>query len=140
MRTDPAIFAALIAGVFVLVGLAVQTSLAWRVLQQKAGNDTREGHWKRIQWAVDLSLADGERQQRVSSVVLESLAAEPALDPYDYLVVETALETQKAVLDRRVADEEALLAALAADDPLPDPGPDVGDDPSGHGQEHERDR
>lgn len=117
MRDATTIYAALIAGVFVLVGLAVQSSLAWRVLAQKDANDLREGHWKRIQWAVDLSLDEGERRQRVSSAVLESLAAEPQLDPYDYLVVETALEAQKSVVDRRVADARALLAALAEGDP-----------------------
>jgi hypothetical protein len=102
---------ALIAATTTLLVLAITSRLNWTFFRQKEGNDLREGHWKRIAWAVDLSLADGdERHRKVSSSVLEALAAEPGMDPYDYLVVQTAIKVQAETLE---LEEAAVLAQMS---------------------------
>ena len=104
------IAAALIAATMVALVLAVQTRLAWLAYTQKAENDHRDQQWKRIQWAVDLSLAEGERELEISGAVLEHLAAETHVEPADYLVIRTALQSQRAAI---LAELDELRAHLA---------------------------
>jgi hypothetical protein len=104
------ITAALIAATMVALVLVVQTRLAWVAYTQKAENDHRDQQWKRIQWAVDLSLLEGERELEISGAVLEHLAAETHVDPADYLVIRTALRSQRATILAELDEVRAQFA------------------------------
>lgn len=134
---DP-IVAALVAGVFVSMTLIVQTAVAWRAFTQRATNDYRDQQWKRVQWAVDLSLKEGEREQWISSEVLASLAQEVHVEKTDYLVIDSAVQSQKERLAVLEAEAEAVLEALSAQDydTVAMNGSDEATDP---GQDHTRD-
>ena len=110
------ILAALIAATMVAVVLVVQTRLAWTAYTQKAENDHRDQQWKRIQWAVDLSLSEGERELEISGAVLEHLAAETYVDPSDYLVIRTAVESQRATIMAGLVEARAQVAAPQGSD------------------------
>ena len=115
--------------------LVVQTRLAWVAYTQKAENDHRDQQWKRIQWAVDLSLLEGERELEISGAVLEHLAAETHVDPADYLVIRTALQSQRATI---LAELDEVRAQFAPAEPAGDgPRTPSADD---SGQENHRAR
>lgn len=128
---DASITSALIAAVVVLLGLATQTWLGWSVFQQKIEHDHRDQQWKRIQWAVDLSLQPGDRQQEISSATLDFLATKTYVDPSDYLVIETALLSQQREIDESI--EEAMAVLLQERSPDGDEGarPGPGQDGTG---------
>ena len=123
------IVAALIGAVMVLVGLAAQTWLGWSAFTQKLENDHRDQQWKRIQWAIDLSLLEGERELEISGALLEHLAAETYQEPSDLLVIQTALESVNkeatAQMDQVLAELEARLRGPAG--PVDD-GQETADD------------
>ena len=127
------IAAALITAAAVAIGLVVQVLVARHAVQAQNTNadaavtqrydaDRRDAQWKRIEWALDLMLADDRqgRSDTISGAALRRFLQDATLHPDDRLVVGQALQSQRDHLQATLEAVEAMTDddydAAAGDD------------------------
>ena len=123
MHPEYALYAAGITASVIAIGLIVQTLLGLRalgvsrgVLQQKTAADASDAQWKRIEWAVNLTLAVDPYAQELGVAALRRLLQQGAvLDDADVTVIIKALEKAKATVEASL-DDEPRWALQAGDD------------------------
>jgi len=122
VHPEYALYAAGITASVIAIGLIVQTLLGLRalgvsrgVLQQKTAADASDAQWKRIEWAVNLTLAVDPYAQELGVAALRRLLQQGAvLDDADVTVIIKALEKAKATVEASL-DEEPRWALQAGD-------------------------
>ena len=115
------IAAALITAAAVAIGLVVQVLVARHAVQAQNTNadaavtqrydaDRRDAQWKRIEWALDLMLADDRqgRSDTISGAALRRFLQDATLHPDDRLVVGQALQSQRDHLRATLEAVEAM--------------------------------
>lgn len=123
MHPEYALYAAGITASVIASGLIVQTLLGLRalgvsrgVLQQKTAADASDAQWKRIEWAVNLTLAVDPYAQELGVAALRRLLQQGAvLDDADVTVIIKALEKAKATVEASL-DDEPRWALQTGDD------------------------
>ena len=123
MHPEYALYAAGITASVIALGLIVQTLLGLRalgvsrgVLQQKTAADAADAQWKRIEWAVNLTLAVDPYAQELGVAALRRLLQQGAvLDDADVTVIIKALEKAKATVEASL-DDEPQWALQTGDD------------------------
>ena len=123
MHPEYALYAAGITASVIAIGLIVQTLLGLRalgvsrgVLQQKTAADASDAQWKRIEWAVNLTLAVDPYAQELGVAALRRLLQQGVIvDDADVTVIIKALEKAKATVEASL-DDEPRWALRAGDD------------------------
>ena len=123
MHPEYALYAAAITASVIAIGLIVQTLLGLRalgvsrgVLQQKTAADASDAQWKRIEWAVNLTLAVDPYAQELGVAALRRLLKQGVIvDDADVTVIIKALEKAKATVEASLVDEPRW-ALRAGDD------------------------
>ncbi len=123
MHPEYSLYAAGITASVIAIGLIVQTLLGLRalgvsrgVLQQKTAADASDAQWKRIEWAVNLTLAVDPYAQELGVAALRRLLQQGVIvDDADVTVIIKALEKAKATVEASLVDEPRW-ALRAGDD------------------------
>lgn len=113
MHPEYALYAAGITASVIAIGLIVQTLLGLRalgvsrgVLQQKTAADASDAQWKRIEWAVNLTLAVDPYAQELGVAALRRLLQQDVIvDDADVTVIIKALEKARATVEASLVDE-----------------------------------
>ena len=94
----------------VTVALTQPQATIAAAVTQRYDADRRDAQWKRIEWALDLMLAnEGQgRSDTISGAALKRFLQDTTLHPDDRLVVGQALETQREHLRADIEAFEAM--------------------------------